>query len=47
MPKQTAIVGAGSWGTALAIHAASCGHDVKLWVHSEDTLKTLTETRDE
>ncbi len=45
MPKQTAIVGAGSWGTALAIHSANCGHDVKLWVHSEDTFKTLTEKR--
>ncbi len=46
MPKQTAIVGAGSWGTALAIHAARCSHDVKLWVHSEDTLKTLTDRRE-
>jgi glycerol-3-phosphate dehydrogenase (NAD(P)+) len=45
MSKQTAVVGAGSWGTALAIHAANCGHSVNLWVHSEDTLKTLKEKR--
>jgi glycerol-3-phosphate dehydrogenase (NAD(P)+) len=45
MPKTTAVVGAGSWGTALAIHAAMCKHDVKLWVHSEDTLNTLVEKR--
>lgn len=45
MPKKTAVVGAGSWGTTLAIHAAKCGHDVSLWVHSQDTLKTLIEKK--
>ncbi|HSE41096.1 MAG TPA: NAD(P)H-dependent glycerol-3-phosphate dehydrogenase [Acidobacteriota bacterium] len=45
MPKKTSVIGAGSWGTALAIHAANCGHKVELWVHSEDTLKVLTEKR--
>jgi glycerol-3-phosphate dehydrogenase (NAD(P)+) len=45
MPKKTAVIGAGSWGTTLAIHAAKCGQDVSLWVHSEDTLKTLIEKR--
>jgi glycerol-3-phosphate dehydrogenase (NAD(P)+) len=45
MPKKTAVVGAGSWGTTLAIHASKCGHDVSLWVHSEDTLKTLIQKR--
>jgi glycerol-3-phosphate dehydrogenase (NAD(P)+) len=45
MPKQTAVVGAGSWGTALAIHAANCGQNVNLWVHSEDTLASLKENR--
>jgi glycerol-3-phosphate dehydrogenase (NAD(P)+) len=28
---QAAVLGAGSWGTALAIHLASVGHDVTLW----------------
>ena len=45
MPKKTAVIGAGSWGTTLAIHAAKCGHDVSLWVHSQDTLKTLIEKK--
>jgi glycerol-3-phosphate dehydrogenase (NAD(P)+) len=27
----TAVLGAGSWGTALAVHLASHGHHVKLW----------------
>src|SRR5215813_1797345 len=29
--KQIAIIGAGNWGTALAIIAARAGHNVKLW----------------
>ena len=29
---RIAVIGAGSWGTALALHAASSGHDVRLWV---------------
>ena len=28
---QAAVLGAGSWGTALAIHLGSDGHDVTLW----------------
>ena len=26
-----AVLGAGSWGTALAVHLARVGHDVRLW----------------
>ena len=29
--KQVAVLGAGSFGTALAVHLARLGHDVKLW----------------
>ncbi|HVB39088.1 MAG TPA: NAD(P)H-dependent glycerol-3-phosphate dehydrogenase [Vicinamibacterales bacterium] len=29
--KTAAVLGAGSWGTALAIHLARVGHDVRLW----------------
>ena len=29
--RQAAVLGAGSWGTALAIHLGSEGHDVALW----------------
>jgi glycerol-3-phosphate dehydrogenase (NAD(P)+) len=29
--KQIAIIGAGNWGTALAIIAARAGHSVNLW----------------
>ena len=37
------ILGAGSWGTALAIHAARLGHQIQLWVHGEDTYTLLQE----
>ena len=29
--QKVAVIGAGSWGTALAIHLARVGHDVQLW----------------
>jgi glycerol-3-phosphate dehydrogenase (NAD(P)+) len=45
MSKRVAVIGAGSWGTALAIHSVNCGHSVRLWVHSPDTLKILQQTR--
>ncbi|HSP06466.1 MAG TPA: NAD(P)H-dependent glycerol-3-phosphate dehydrogenase [Acidobacteriota bacterium] len=45
MNKTVAVIGAGSWGTALAVHAASIGHRVRLWVHSADTLQTLRDKR--
>ncbi|HEY7057906.1 MAG TPA: NAD(P)H-dependent glycerol-3-phosphate dehydrogenase [Vicinamibacterales bacterium] len=31
MSERVAILGAGSWGTALAIHCARIGHEVRLW----------------
>jgi glycerol-3-phosphate dehydrogenase (NAD(P)+) len=29
--RQVAIIGSGSWGTALAVHLARVGHEVRLW----------------
>lgn len=31
MPSAIAILGAGSWGTALAVHLARIGHEVRVW----------------
>ena len=31
MSERVAILGAGSWGTALAVHCARIGHQVRLW----------------
>ena len=29
--RTVGVLGAGSWGTALAVHLARVGHDVRLW----------------
>ena len=29
--RTVAVLGAGSWGTALAVHLGRVGHDVRLW----------------
>ena len=38
MPKiaHLSVIGAGSWGTALAIHAAKLIPKVSLWGHSSE-----------
>jgi glycerol-3-phosphate dehydrogenase (NAD(P)+) len=40
-----AILGAGSWGTALAIHLARVGHDVRLWARDPDLVEEMTAER--
>lgn len=42
-PRKIAVLGAGAWGTALAIHLAKAGHDVKLWSHSVEQAELLNE----
>ena len=37
-----AVLGAGSWGTALAIQLASNGHQVSAWDHDAELLSALT-----
>ena len=39
------VLGAGSWGTALAIHLANSGHDVLLWGNEPEHIKLLAEQR--
>jgi glycerol-3-phosphate dehydrogenase (NAD(P)+) len=41
-----AVIGAGAWGTALAIHLARSGHTVQLWTHSEYQAKQLRVQRE-
>ncbi len=40
-----AILGAGSWGTAVAIHLAQAGNRVLLWGHDPQHLRDLAEER--
>jgi glycerol-3-phosphate dehydrogenase (NAD(P)+) len=40
-----AVIGAGSWGTALAIHLARVGHDVRLWGRDASLVAEMTARR--
>ena len=33
--RAVTVLGAGSWGTALSVHLARVGHDVRLWARDE------------
>jgi glycerol-3-phosphate dehydrogenase (NAD(P)+) len=39
------ILGAGSWGTALAIHLGRVGHDVRLWARDPDLVQEIAAAR--
>jgi glycerol-3-phosphate dehydrogenase (NAD(P)+) len=43
--KTIAILGAGSWGTAVAIHLAKIGHHVLLWAHEPKHVAFMTQLR--
>ncbi|MFN2492578.1 MAG: NAD(P)H-dependent glycerol-3-phosphate dehydrogenase [Pyrinomonadaceae bacterium] len=42
---RVAIIGAGSWGTALAIHAARAGHDALLWSRNAGVVDSINRDR--
>jgi glycerol-3-phosphate dehydrogenase (NAD(P)+) len=44
--KKIAIIGAGSWGTALALVAARAGNQVSLWAHSSEVASLLRRERE-
>ncbi|MBS4215848.1 MULTISPECIES: NAD(P)H-dependent glycerol-3-phosphate dehydrogenase [Neobacillus] len=41
--KASAVVGAGSWGTALAMVLADNGLEVRLWSHNEEQVKEINQ----
>lgn len=41
---RTAVIGAGSWGTALAWVLAGNGHEVRLWAHSAEVADAINAT---
>ena len=43
--KRIAVIGAGSWGTALAVVAARAGHSVSLWSRSAEIVSSINERR--
>ena len=44
--KKIGVIGAGSWGTALANTLANKGHQVKIWDINQDHLKSMDEFRE-
>lgn len=45
MPPPITLFGAGSWGTALAVHLASAGRDVTLWARRREAVEQMRQTR--
>ncbi len=43
--KQITVIGAGSWGTALAIIAANNGNEVRLWSRNEEVVRAIRRDR--
>ena len=44
--RRIAVLGAGSWGTALALQLARNQHDVTLWGHRADHINALQNARE-
>lgn len=46
MPKmKISVLGAGAWGTALAVHAARAGHEVQLWARDAAAVEAMRASR--
>ncbi|MCL2384015.1 MAG: NAD(P)-dependent glycerol-3-phosphate dehydrogenase [Oscillospiraceae bacterium] len=43
--KNIAIIGSGSWGTALSIHLGKMGHSVKMWSYSKEEADLINNER--
>ena len=41
------MLGAGSWGTALAVHLGRVGHDVRLWARDAALVDEMSRARGE
>lgn len=45
LPGRLGVLGSGSWGTALAVHLARVGHDVRLWARDASLVADMTARR--
>ena len=46
MTHRIAVLGSGSWGTALSVHLARTGHDVRLWARDATLASALAAQRE-
>jgi glycerol-3-phosphate dehydrogenase (NAD(P)+) len=46
MTERIGVIGAGAWGTALAMLLADKGHDVTLWMYEKDLAEETARTRE-
>jgi glycerol-3-phosphate dehydrogenase (NAD(P)+) len=46
MKETIGVIGAGAWGTALALLLAEKGHDVTLWMYEKDLAEETARTRE-
>lgn len=46
MTERVCVLGAGSWGTALAVHCARVGHDVRLWGRDQSLTEAISRLRE-
>jgi glycerol-3-phosphate dehydrogenase (NAD(P)+) len=46
MSHTIAVIGSGSWGTALAVHLARTGHDVRLWARDAALASAMAAVRE-
>jgi glycerol-3-phosphate dehydrogenase (NAD(P)+) len=44
--ERIAVLGAGSWGTALAVHCGRVGHDVRLWGRDRALMDEIARARE-
>lgn len=45
LPAQVAIIGAGAWGTGLAVHSARQGLKVTIWAHEPEVAEQINTSR--
>ncbi len=43
--RRVSVIGAGSWGTALSVHLARLGHEVRLWARDPALVSEMTTRR--
>ena len=43
--QNIAIIGSGSWGTALAVHLANLGNNIKIWSFEKEEAELINKRK--